>query len=158
MDLVLPGPGGAAATAAIKQRYPSVEAVALTSFSEAARAHLALAAGAAGHLLNDAGADEAGAAVRAAYRGEVPLDSAVARQLTRSLTAPHRAATELTPREREILILVAHGTPNREIARTVVIPNARGARTPATFWRTLGLAFRTQAARWAIREGPAAHR
>jgi len=75
----------------------------------------------------------------------------------RTLTAPHRAATELTPREREILKLVAQGKSNRDIARTLVI-SERTARTHASNVLTkLGLASRTQAALWAIREGLVAH-
>jgi DNA-binding NarL/FixJ family response regulator len=157
MDLVMPGLDGLGATRAVKERYPSVEVVALTSFSEAERVHLALAAGAAGYLLKDAEADEVGAAVRAAYRGEVHLDSAVAHKLTRSLTAPRHGATALTPREREILVLLAQGRSNRDIARTLVI-SERTARTHASNVLTkLGLTSRTQAALWAIREGFVAH-
>jgi DNA-binding NarL/FixJ family response regulator len=153
MDLVMPGLDGLAATKAIKQLYPDVEVVALTSFSEAERVHLALAAGAAGYLLKDADADEVSAAVRAAFRGEVHLDSAVARTLTRSLAAPRRAAAALTPREREILVLVAQGKSNRDVAGALVI-SERTARTHVSkVLAKLGLASRTQAALWAIREG-----
>jgi DNA-binding NarL/FixJ family response regulator len=153
MDLVMPRLDGLAATAAIKERYRGVEVVALTSFSESERVHLALEAGAAGYLLKDAEADEVGAAVRAAYRGEVHLDAAVAGKLTRSLTAPRHAANALTSREREILVLVAHGNSNRDIAHTLVI-SERTARTHASSVLTkLGLRSRTQAALWAIREG-----
>jgi len=153
MDLVMPRLDGLAATTAIKQRYPGVEVVALTSFSEAERVHVALTAGAAGYLLKDAEADEVGAAVRAAHRGEVHLDPAVARKLTQSLIAPRRSATTLTPREREILKLVARGNSNRDIARALVI-SERTARTHVSNVLTkLGLASRTQAALWAIREG-----
>jgi DNA-binding NarL/FixJ family response regulator len=153
MDLVMPRLDGLAATTAIKQRYPEVEVVALTSFSEAERVHAALEAGAAGYLLKDAEADEVGAAVRAAHRGEVHLDAAVARKLTRSLIGPRRSAATLTPREREILTLVAQGKSNRDIARALVI-SERTARTHVSNMLTkLGLASRTQAALWAIREG-----
>jgi DNA-binding NarL/FixJ family response regulator len=153
MDLVMPRLDGLAATAAIKQRYPGVEVVMLTTFSEAERVHLALEAGAAGYLLKDAEADEVGAAVRAAHRGEVHLDPAVARKLTRSLIAPQRTATSLTPREREILILVAQGGSNQDIADALVI-SERTARTHVSnMLAKLGLASRTQAALWAIREG-----
>jgi DNA-binding NarL/FixJ family response regulator len=93
MDLLMPRLDGVAATTAIKQRYPNVEVVALTSFSEAERVHAALEAGAAGYLLKDAEADELAAAIRAARRGEVHLDPAVARKLTRSLVAPQHTAT-----------------------------------------------------------------
>ena len=153
MDLLMPRLDGVAATAAIKQLYPRVEVVALTSFSEAERVHLALGAGAAGYLLKDAEADEVVAAVRAARRGEVHLDPVVARTLTRSLIAPARTATALTPREREILVLVAQGRSNHEIADTLVI-SERTARTHVSnVLAKLDLASRTQAALWAVREG-----
>jgi DNA-binding NarL/FixJ family response regulator len=153
MDLLMPRLDGVATTAAIKQLYPRVEVVALTSFSEAERVHVALEAGAAGYLLKDAEADEVVAAVRAAHRGEVHLDPAVARKLTRSLVAPARTATALTRREREILVLVAQGKSNHDIARTLVI-SERTARTHVSnVLSKLGLASRTQAALWAVREG-----
>jgi len=67
--------------------------------------------------------------------------------------APQRTATALTPREREILILVAHGKSNRDIADTLVI-SERTARTHVSnVLAKLGLASRTQAALWAVREG-----
>jgi DNA-binding NarL/FixJ family response regulator len=153
MDLLMPRLDGVSAIRAIKQLYPGVEVVALTSFSEAERVHVALEAGAAGYLLKDAEADEVVAAVRAAYRGEVHLDPVVARKLTRSLIAPQRTATALTPRERQILVLVAQGKSNRDIASALVI-SERTARTHVSNVLTkLGLASRTQAALWAVREG-----
>ena len=153
MDLLMPRLDGVAATRTIKRLYPQVEVVALTSFSEAERVHLALEAGAAGYLLKDAEADEVVAAVRAAHRGEVHLDPLVARKLTRSLIGPARTTTTLTPREREILVLVAQGKSNHDIARTLVI-SERTARTHVSNVLTkLGLASRTQAALWAVREG-----
>jgi DNA-binding NarL/FixJ family response regulator len=153
MDLLMPRLDGVAATTAIKGLYPSVEVVALTSFSEAERVHLALAAGAAGYLLKDAEADEVVAAVRAACRGEVHLDPVVARKLTRSLVTPQQTVTALTRRKREILVLVAQGGSNRDIAGALVI-SERTARTHVSNVLTkLGLTSRTQAALWAIREG-----
>jgi DNA-binding NarL/FixJ family response regulator len=153
MDLLMPRLDGVAATTVIKQRYPSIEVVALTSFSEAERVHVVLEAGAAGYLLKDAEADEVGAAIRAAHRGEVHLDPAVARKLTQSLVAPERTATALTPREREILVLVAQGKSNRDLAKALVI-SERTARTHVSnLLGKLGLASRTQAALMAIREG-----
>jgi len=153
MDLLMPRLDGIATTKAIKQQYPSVEVVALTSFSEAERVHGALEAGAAGYLLKDAEAEQVVAAVRAAYRGQVHLDPVVARKLTRSLVAPQRTATALTNREREILVLVAQGRSNRDIAKALVI-SERTARTHVSnVLAKLGLASRTQAALWAVREG-----
>ncbi|WP_370948994.1 response regulator [Amycolatopsis sp. cg5] len=153
MDLLMPRLDGIAATRVIKKLYPHVEVVALTSFSEAERVHSALEAGAAGYLLKDAEADQVVAAVRAANRGQVHLDPAVARKLTRSLVAPQRTATALTPREREILVLVAQGKSNRDIAEALVI-SERTARTHVSnVLSKLDLASRTQAALWAVREG-----
>jgi DNA-binding NarL/FixJ family response regulator len=153
MDLLMPRLDGVAATSAIKERYPEVEVVALTSFSEAERVHVALEAGAAGYVLKDAEAEEVIAAVRAAHRGEVHLDSAVARKLTRSLVAPHRTATALTPRERQILVLVAQGESNRRIASMLLISERTVRTHVSNVLAKLGLASRTQAALWAVREG-----
>src|SRR5690606_10221046 len=107
MDLQMPRMGGVEATGAIVQSYPEVKVVVLTSFGEAERVHAALAAGAAGYLLKDADPDEVVTAIRAAAAGEVHLDSAVARQLTRRMVSPNVGLSALTAREREILTLVA---------------------------------------------------
>jgi DNA-binding NarL/FixJ family response regulator len=77
----------------------------------------------------------------------------VARKLTRSLVTPQQTVTALTRREREILVLVAQGGSNRDIAGALVI-SERTARTHVSNVLTkLGLTSRTQAALWAIREG-----
>ncbi|HEV8167098.1 MAG TPA: response regulator transcription factor [Actinomycetota bacterium] len=154
MDLLMPGMDGVSATVAITQRHPDVKVVAMTSFTQADLVHGALEAGAAGYLLKDAEADEVAAAIRAACRGEVHLDPAVARQLTRSLVTPGpRAVATLTEREREVLVLVAKGLSNQEIADALVI-SERTARTHVSnILGKLGVVSRTQAALWAIREG-----
>jgi DNA-binding NarL/FixJ family response regulator len=154
MDLVMPGMDGVTATAAITQRYPEMEVVAMTSFTQADMVHRALQAGAAGYLLKDAEADEVAAAIRAARRGEVHLDPVVAKQLTRSLVAPKpQTVTALTDREREVLVLVAQGLSNQQIADSLVI-SERTARTHVSnILGKLGVVSRTQAALLAIREG-----
>ena len=155
MDLMMEPMDGIAATAAIKERYPAVEVVAVTSFIEEEKVHSALEAGAAGYLLKDAEADEVAAAVRSAQRGEVHLDPAVARKLTASLRRGPSASPKdlLTAREIEILLLVAQGKANKEIAAELVI-SERTARTHVSnILSKLGLTSRTQAALWAVREG-----
>lgn len=153
MDLVMPRQDGISTIATVRERYPSVEVVALTSFSEAERVHAALAAGAAGYVLKDAEADEVAAAVRAAYAGEVHLTGAVARKLTRSLVSANEGVGALSAREREVLVLVAQGHSNREIADRLVI-SERTARTHVSnVLLKLNLASRTQAALWAISQG-----
>jgi DNA-binding NarL/FixJ family response regulator len=154
MDLVMPGMDGVIATAAITQRYPEMEVVVMTSFTQADMVHGALQAGAAGYLLKDAEADEVAAAIRAARRGEVHLDPVVAKQLTRSLVGPKpQTVTALTDREREVLVLVAQGLSNQQIADSLVI-SERTARTHVSnILGKLGVVSRTQAALLAIREG-----
>ena len=153
MDLHMPKLGGVEATEAISRAHPEVKVVVLTSFGEVERVHAALAAGAAGYLLKDAEPEEVGTAIRAAAVGEVHLDSAVARQLTRRMAAPQVGLSALTAREREILALVAQGHSNREIAEQLVI-SERTARTHVSnVLSKLQLSSRTQAALLAIREG-----
>jgi len=153
MDLVMPEPDGVATTALIKKSFPAVDVVVVTSFGEAHRVHGALEAGATGYVLKDADVDEIVEAIRAARRGEVHLDAAVAAVLTRSLVAPRRGAAALTARERDVLVLVAEGRSNRDIGRRLSI----GERTVQTHLGNvltkLQLASRTQAALWAVREG-----
>jgi DNA-binding NarL/FixJ family response regulator len=154
MDLVMPRMDGIAATAALRQRYPEVEVVAMTSFTELERIHAALEAGAAGYLLKDASAEAVADAIRAAHRGEVHLDPRVARHLTASLRSTRPDSLRgLSGREREVLTLVARGLPNLQIANELSI-SERTARTHVSSILTkLGVASRTQAALWAIREG-----
>ena len=142
-------PGGSALC------YDDVEVVALTSFAEEGRVHAALEAGASGYLLKAADADEVAAAVRAAHRGELQLDPAVARRLMSSLRAGPRRdlTTDLTPRELEVLRLVGAGKSNKAIAAELQI-SERTARTHVSnILRKLGLSSRTQAALWAVGEG-----
>jgi DNA-binding NarL/FixJ family response regulator len=153
MDLQMPRMDGVAATAEISRRFPALRVVILTSFGETERVHAALHQGAAGYLLKDAGPAEVAAAIHAASRDEVFLDAAVARRLAQEIRAPHSGLGALTPREREILVLVAEGRSNREIAAHLVI-SERTARTHVSnLLGKLNLSSRTQAALVAIREG-----
>ena len=105
MDLQMEPVDGIESTRQIRARYDDVEVVVLTSYAEDERVHAALEAGASGYLLKDADADEVAAAVRAAHRGELQLDPAVARRLMSSLGAASRAdgqGAELTARELEV--------------------------------------------------------
>jgi DNA-binding NarL/FixJ family response regulator len=155
MDLQMQPLDGIESTRRIRERHGDVEVVVLTSYADDELVRAALEAGASGYLLKDADADEVAAAVRAAHRGEMQLDAGVARRLLSSLgVASHRDATaDLTARELEVLRLVGAGKANKEIAARLDI-SERTARTHVSnILGKLGLASRTQAALWAVREG-----
>jgi DNA-binding NarL/FixJ family response regulator len=153
MDLLMPHLDGIATTSAVKERWPQVEVVAVTSFVEEEKIRAALEAGAAGYLLKDADACDVADAIRAAVAGEVHLDPAAARALTAALRAPKTQHSNLTPREREVIVAIASGSTNREIAKTLGV-GERTARTHVSnILAKLGLTSRTQAAMWAVREG-----
>jgi DNA-binding NarL/FixJ family response regulator len=155
MDLQMAPIDGIESTRQVRALYDDIEVVALTSFAEEERVHAALEAGASGYVLKDSDADDVATAVRAAHRGELQLDPAVARRLMSSLHQPRDGdpVSELTPRERDVLRLVAAGKPNKQIAAELAI-SERTARTHVSrILRKLTLSSRTQAALWAVREG-----
>jgi DNA-binding NarL/FixJ family response regulator len=149
MDLQMEPLDGIESTRRIRAEHDDVEVVALTSFDEVDRVKAALEAGASGYLLKDADVGEIAVAVRAAHRGELQLDPAVARQLAESLRAPRDP--ELTSRELDVLHLLGEGQSNKTIAATLGITE-RTARTHVSkILAKLGLSSRTQAALWAAR-------
>jgi DNA-binding NarL/FixJ family response regulator len=155
MDLQMAPVDGIEVTSQIRARYHDVEVVALTSFGEEERIHAALQAGASGYLLKDSDADDVAAAIRAAHRGELQIDPAVARVLMSSLdAAPGGDPTgDLTTRELDVLRLVGVGMANKEIAAELEI-SERTARTHVSnILGKLGVSSRTQAALLAVREG-----
>ncbi len=153
LDLVMPKLDGVAATARITSRHPGVRVVVLTSFSEMERVHAALANGASGYLLKDAEVDEVVSAIRAATSGEVYLDPVVARQLTQEMVSPPTGVNSLTSRERDVLMLVAEGRSNQEIADELVISERTARSHVSNVLRKLQLTSRTQAALVAVRQG-----
>jgi DNA-binding NarL/FixJ family response regulator len=152
MDLQMRPLDGIESTRMVRARYDDVEVVALTSFGEPERVQRAVEAGASGYLLKDADADEVTAAIRAAHRGELQLDAAVARRLMSTLQEPRALSGELTARELEVVALIGQGKANKEIALQLGI-GERTARTHVSnILRKLGLTSRTQLALWAVRE------
>ena len=151
MDIEMPVLDGIAATRAIAAVQPDVAVVVLTSFSDRDQILQALDAGAVGYLLKDAEPDEIAKAVRAAARGEVPLDPRAGRAL---LSARGASPLDgLSEREREVLRLVAQGLPNKLIARELSISEKTVKTHLTSVFRTIGVTDRTQAALWAERNG-----
>ena len=152
MDLEMPRLDGIEATRRIKAAHPQVAVVVLTSFSDRERILRALDAGAVGYLLKDAEPDELARAVRAAARGDAPLDPKAARALlsARGQTSPGETLSE---REREVLAMVAQGLPNKLIARRLEISEKTVKAHLTSVFRQIGVTDRTQAALWAERNG-----
>jgi len=148
MDLSMPVMDGVAATRALLSELPGTAVVVLTSFSERARVRDALAAGAVGYLLKDSEPAALVAGVRAAARGEAPLDPRVAGALLPGAD-DGRPGARLSPREREVLALVREGLPNRQIARRLGIAERTVKVHLTSVFRQLGVPDRTSAALWA---------
>lgn len=150
MDLEMPGLDGIEATRRIRACCEHTQVVILTSFSDRARILDALDAGAAGYLLKDAEPDQLLRGIRAAAAGEAPLAPRAASEL---LAERHetRPASGLTPREREVLAMVAEGLPNKLIARRLEISEKTVKAHLTRIFERLGVSDRTQAALWAQR-------
>ena len=158
MDLAMPGAGGVAATRRITEQRPETRVLVLTSFAGDDEVVPAVRAGAAGYLLKDVDPAELEQAVRLVAAGERVLHpraaSRVMAQVAAGGPAPSaRPAASLTPREREVLALLAGGLSNRQLARRLVVSEKTVKTHVSNILAKLGLADRTQAALYAVREG-----
>jgi DNA-binding NarL/FixJ family response regulator len=150
MDLEMPKVNGIQATRAILQGGSSARIVVLTSFSDQEQILDALDAGAVGYLLKDAPPEELMRGIRAAARGEAPLDPKAASAVL-SARARSRPAQELSDRQLMVLALVAEGKQNKHIARELEISEKTVKAHLTTIFQILGVTDRTQAALWAQR-------
>jgi DNA-binding NarL/FixJ family response regulator len=129
MDLRMPRVDGIEAIRRLAERGDRPRAIALTTYADDASVLGALRAGARGYLTKDAGAEQIRAAVEAVARGEAALDPAVQHHVIAALTGPAEPAAPdlpdgLTPREAEVLALIAEGLTNAEIADRLVVSAA----------------------------------
>jgi len=156
MDLVMPGGDGVDAIRRIAADHPESRILVLTSFAGAERVVPALQAGARGYLLKDAAPEEIVRAIREVHRGEASLSPSVARRVLDELTAAPRrppAPDPLTPREVEVLRLVARGLGNQAIADVLSLSEPTVRSHVSAILGKLHLASRTQAALYALRQG-----
>ncbi len=148
MDLSMPGMGGVEATRAIVAAHDgAVNVVVLTSFAGRDDILAALDAGASGYMLKDAEPEELLAAVRAAARGEAPLAPKAAREVL-AARVEQRPTEDLSPREQDVLRLVAQGLPNKRIARELEISEKTVKAHLTNVFQRIGVTDRTQAALW----------
>lgn len=151
LDLVLPGMSGVETARRLHEHHPDVKVVALTSFAGQDLVLPAVRAGVAGYLLKDVGPAELADALRAVHAGGAPLHPQVAATVMASMAADAR--DPLTPREREVLRLVARGLSNRLIARELALAEKTVKTHVSAILGKLGVADRTQAALYAVRSG-----
>jgi DNA-binding NarL/FixJ family response regulator len=152
MDLDMPGIDGIEATRRISAGNGTAAVLVLTSFSDQPRILGAIEAGAVGYLLKDASSEDVVAGIRAAARGESPLDPRAARTVLDARAAPDPLAP-FSQRERDVLNLLAAGLPNKLIARRLEISEKTVKSHLTRIFRELGVSDRTQAALWAERHG-----
>ena len=152
MDLKMPVMDGLTAIRRIRSTYPETEVIAVTSVLEDTAIIDAVRAGAIGYLLKDTEADELCRAIKAAAAGQVQLAPQAAARLVREVRAPD-SPEQLSPRELEVLRLIARGRSNREIAQELVISEKTVKTHASSILSKLGLASRTQAALYAMRLG-----
>jgi DNA-binding NarL/FixJ family response regulator len=150
MDLEMPGMDGIEATRRIVEAQPGVNVVLLTAFSDRERILAAIDAGAIGYLLKDAEPADLVRGLEAAARGESPLSPKAAQALV-AARGERAAEPQLTPREREVLALLAEGLPNKLIARRLEISEKTVKAHMTSIFQAIGVTDRTQAALWAQR-------
>lgn len=152
MDLVMPRMDGATATRVIRERFPQIKVVALTSFKEDDLVSNALKAGAIGYLLKNVSSDELAKAIRAASQGRATLAPEAAEALintTRNagaLTPGH----DLTDREREVLHLMVEGLNNTEISERLVVSKSTVKFHVSNILSKLSVTSRTEAVALAL--------
>ena len=155
MDLMMPKMGGVDAIRAIRERYPNVQMIVLTTYGDDDSIFQGIAAGARGYLLKDAPRDELFRAVRAVARGESLLQPAVATRLLDRFTRPKNEPTQdaLTERELDVLRLLAKGSANKQIGVSLKISESTVKTHVANIFQKLNVSDRTEAVTVALQRG-----
>lgn len=151
MDLVMPELGGVAATRLIRQRWPQVQVIALTSFREKELVQEALQAGAIGYLLKNVSGEDLVAGIRAACAGRPSLAPEAVQALIQTAAAEPAPGQDLTRREREVLALLASGLSNSEIAARLSVSRSTAKAHVTNILSKLGVSSRGEAIALALR-------
>jgi DNA-binding NarL/FixJ family response regulator len=151
VDLRMPVLAGVSAISRLRESCPTLRILVLTTYDSDADIRRALEAGATGYLLKDAPRDELFRAIRQTARGDSYLSPTVASRLIEKVRSPDR--DELSPREAEVLTLVAQGKANKEIAHALRLSEATVKSHLLHIFEKLGAADRTHAVTIAVRRG-----
>lgn len=153
MDLRMPRCDGVEATRLLRERVPDSKVIVLTTYADDRSVLEALRAGARGFLTKDAGAEEIERAIAAVVRGEAAIDPAVQHHLVEAVAAGPELPHGLTPREAEVLTLIAEGLTNAEIAERLVVAEATVKSHVNHVFTKTGVRDRAQAVTYAYRHG-----
>jgi DNA-binding NarL/FixJ family response regulator len=153
MDLRMPRCDGVAATRRLREQGSTTKVVVLTTYADDRSVVEALRAGARGFLTKDAGAEEIQRAIAAVVRGDAAIDPAVQHHLVAAVAAQPELPDGLTPREGEVLTLIAQGLSNGEIAARLFVSEATVKSHVNHLFAKTGVRDRAQAVSYAYRQG-----